>query len=324
MQSQPDFAAVGSRRTALFYLLASCAAPMIARAGDACAPACCHRDIWLIDTHCLGDCECDVRTARFLRLNECGQWVQESHDSFFQTHDVAKPVNVFLPGYMSRTQLVVEHGWSLQRGFEQYAHCHGADCPNVRLVFWDWPSEVERLRLINDARAKAIRADQEGFWVGQLVSRMPAEARVNLVGYSFGARIATSAANNLAGGYCGHCPFEPSPTTPHLTGVLVASAVDAEWLSYSQPHSLALQRFDKLLLLNNCHDRVLKRFRVLDRATRPEALGAVGLLLPYAASASHVEQWEVSHIVGRTHNWYRYVESPEIMSAITRYALFRH
>jgi hypothetical protein len=80
-----------------------------------------------------------------------------------------------------------------------------------------------------------------------------------------------------------------------------------------------------VLLRNNCADPVLRKvYRVLTRPKRADALGAVGILLPDAQQAHHVQQWELSSILGRTHDWRRYVESYEIMSAIAEYAFYLH
>jgi hypothetical protein len=295
---------------------------LIAQDVKTAAPCGCPRDIWLIDTRCLSDCECDIGKARFLRLNEKCQWVTESKESFLSTLDPAKPVNFWLPGYRTNERFTVEHGWALYRKLEQQAKCRGLECAPIRFVMWSWPSEKSTLGQVRDARQKAERADREGLWAAMLIAKMPSEAKVNLIGYSLGARIATATAHYLAGGYCGSCPFGAAPDSPRLSGALVASAVDSTWLNQCQPHSMAVQRFERLLLINNCSDFALKFFRVLDRSSRPEALGAVGLLLPDAGDASHVEQWEVSSLVGRIHDWLRYIGTPEIMSAIARYAFY--
>jgi hypothetical protein len=311
--------------TSAIVLIISFALPgdnLIGQDTQCAATRVCARDIWLIDTRCLGDCECDIGKARFLRLDEKGQWVTESKDTFLSSLDPADPVNFWLPGYRTNEKFTVEHGWALYRRLERQAKCGGLECAPMRFVMWSWPSEKTTLGFVRDAKQKAERADREGLWVAMLIAQLPKEAKVNLIGYSLGARIATATAHYLAGGFDGSCPFEASPESPRLSGALVASAVDATWLNQCQPHGLAVQRFERLLLINNCSDFALRYFRFMDRTSRPEALGAVGLLLPDAGAASHVEQWEVSSLVGRIHDWLRYIGTPEIMSAIARYAYF--
>lgn len=285
-------------------------------------PAPCKRDIWLIDTHAIDRCDCDLGAARFLRLEGNCEWVTESEASFHSTNDPNLPVNFFIPGYLATVSLCVEHGWALHQALEKQAQCRGMECAPIRLVIWTWPSERHGLGIVRDARDKASRADHEALLLAKVLGSFPVDAKVNLVGYSFGARIATGAADILAGGHCGACTFESASGGPRLNGTLLAAGVDSEWLSVCQPHSLAPSRFEKLLLINNSTDRVLKRFRLLDRSTKPKALGVVGLLMPNVSDSTHIQQWEVSQLVGRSHNFQRYAQSPEIMSAIAPYAFF--
>ncbi len=282
----------------------------------------CKFDIWIIDTHPVGDCDCDASKARYLRLGDDCQWVCESEEAFLTTLDPDKPINIMLPGYATGMKWIVEHVWLFHGKLEAQAKCRGLECAPTRLCILGWPSEIDSAPVVQDAREKAVRAETEGYWLAQLISKMPKDYRVNLVGYSFGGRIATSTAHHLAGGARCNCPSISATNSVRLTGTLMAAAVDADWLSQCQPHSLALGRFERLLLLNNCKDRVLKAYRILSRSRKPEALGAIGLLLPDAKYASHVEQWEVGDIVGKNHNWRRYIEAPEIMWSIAQYAFF--
>jgi hypothetical protein len=285
-------------------------------------PPACKYDLWIIDTHCVDDCDCDASKARYYRLGDDCQWVSETEDTFLSTLDPAKTANFMLPGYGTGTKWAVQHLWDFHHKIEEQAKCRGMDCAPTRIVMLEWPSAIEKVRVPKDAREKARRAEIEGYWLAQLLAKFPKDYRVNLVAYSFGARIATSTAHHLAGGRHCNCPTVYSPHSPRLTGTLMASAVDADWLGDCQPHGLARDRFEKLLLMNNRSDLILKTYFVLNRAKRPKALGAVGLLLPDAAYAPHIQQWEVSQMIGRGHNWHKYIDTPEIMSLIAKYAFY--
>jgi hypothetical protein len=283
----------------------------------------CKRDLWIIDTHAVRDGDCDASKARFLRLEDNCKWIEENEDVFLKTLAPEQTLNIILPGYSTTMKWVVQHLWNLSHQLERQARCRGMECPPTRLVIVGWPSEIDRVPLLRDAREKAQRAELEGYWVAQLIAKLPKDYRVNLVAYSFGSRIATSAAHYLAGGQRCDCPSTASPDSPRLTAVLMAAAVDADWLSDCQPHGLALSRFERVLLLNNSADPVLRRFyKALSRPERSSAIGSVGLLLPEAQFASQVRQWDVSSLLGRTHDLRSYVETPEIMWAVAEYAFF--
>lgn len=283
----------------------------------------CKRDLWIIDTYAVCDGDCDASKARYLRLDDACKWIRESEEVFLKTLAPEQTLNIVLPGYATKMKWVVQHLWNLNHQLERQAKCRGMECPPTRLVIVGWPSEIDHVPLLRDAREKAKRAELEGYWLAQLIAKFPKDYRVNLIAYSFGSRIATSAAHYLAGGQRCDCPMAASPDSPRLTAVLMAAAVDADWLGDCQPHGLALSRFERVLLLNNSADPVLRRFyKALSRPERSAAIGSVGLLLPEAQFASQVRQWDVSNLLGRTHGLRDYVETPEVMCSIAEYAFF--
>ncbi len=277
-------------------------------------------DLWIIDTHPVGDNDPDPRNARYLRLDDNCQWSLASEGDFLKSLCPSKSVNYVLPGYMSDLSLGIDQMWSYYHQLDRYAKTDGTRCHPTRVVLWAWPSERQGLAILRDARNKAARAEREGYWLCQHLSKLPSEYRANLLGHSLGARIATSAAHQLAS-------MSPADNTPRtnslrLTGTLIAPAVDSDWLDVGRPHQLALRRFEKLLLVNNSSDRVLKRYRLLNRSSQPEAVGAVGLKISDGQLARKVQQIDVNHIVGRVHHWHQHLESPTIMAAIAPIALF--
>ncbi len=279
----------------------------------------CQRDLWLIDTRGICEGECDLSKAKFWRLEGDCKWIAETEASFLSTLDPVKSINLQLPGYLTSEKLSVDHLWKLRLQVEAQSKCRGLGCPQHRSVMWLWPSQLDQIGIVRDTREKAERANFEGILLANFLAKFPAEMRVNLVGYSLGARIATGAAHHLAMGIAG-----TPPSTIRLTAVLIAAAVDAEWLEQCQPHGLALQRFERVLIFTNCKDRMLLRYRFINRNRNSPALGLAGLLMPNAETAANVKQWEVHQLVGRKHNWVRYIETPEIMTEIAEYALFLH
>jgi hypothetical protein len=218
--------------------------PCLAQVPAAKHSVACKRDLWIIDTHAVCNSDCDARKARFLRLADDCKWVEESEEVFLKTLDPQQTLNIILPGYSTTMKWVVQHLESLQVALEKQAKCRGMDCVPSRLVIVAWPSEIERVPLLRDAREKALRADLEGYWLAQFIAKLPKDYRVNLVGYSFGSRIATASAHHLAGGERCGCPSTASLDSPRLTATMMASAVDADWLAECQPHRLALGRFE--------------------------------------------------------------------------------
>lgn len=278
-------------------------------------------DIWIIDTHTVGEGESNGSSARFLRLDDNGGWQPSSEDGFLQSLSPSKPVNYVLPGYMSDLSLGIEQAWSYHHHLDQHAKTGGASSSPTRIVLWAWPSERQGLAILRDARNKAARAEREGAWLAQHLIKLPRNYRAHLLAHSFGARIAAAAAQHLASAAQSGEPGRL--TSPRLTGTLIAPAIDSDWLEAGRPHQLALGRFEKLLLVNNSSDRVLKRYRFLDRSSRQEAVGFVGLTISDRQLARKIQQIDASHLVGKVHHWHQHFESPTIMASIAPIALFK-
>jgi hypothetical protein len=147
----------------------------------------------------------------------------------------------------------------------------------VDWVIWSWPSEKQGI-LIYDARLKASRTDGQGLYLAWLLRRH-AEAQVNttLIGYSFGGRIITGALHAAAGGsLAGRKVGGPPVVGGPFDAGLVAPAVDSHWLTSHGYHRLATQNLQRLVLLYNRRDAVLKRYWLIDRVRGRMALGYSG------------------------------------------------
>jgi hypothetical protein len=151
------------------------------------------------------------------------------------------------------------------------------DPVSIRYVIWSWPSD-QRRGALRDVRTKAWRTELSGYCLGWFLAQFPDRQRVSVLGYSFGARIATGAVHLMAGGrLAGRVlpPLAHSQVTPRV--VMVAAAVHNTWLQPTGYHALAPNRLDYLLNLYNSCDPVLKRYRALEKRVRPVAAGFAGL-----------------------------------------------
>ena len=96
-----------------------------------------------------------------------------------------------------------------------------------------------------------------------------------------------------------------------MRAVLMAAAVDNDWLLPGHQHGLALTQVDRLLLLNNPCDNVLKRYRFL-APYRPQALGYTGLARSRALEP-HWHKIKQVRICVRRHDWTSYVFSSRLV-----------
>ena len=104
----------------------------------------------------------------------------------------------------------------------------------------------------------------------------------------------------------------------------MAPAFQNTWLMPGAFHSRALAQVDRMLVLYNPRDPILRRYRLIAPGAGAQALGYTGLvgLEPLGPLAGRVDQVNVSDEVGRSHDHDRYLESSYFPS-LREYVLWR-
>jgi hypothetical protein len=147
---------------------------------------------------------------------------------------------------------------------------------------------------------------------------------VGIIGFSFGARIA-SGAMHLAGG--GSLFGVAVPMTPRrqYRVAMWAAAEHSHWYVPGQFHGQALAAADGWFVTVNPCDPVLSRYRWIDRCGDPAAVGYAGIygrnLLPPAVN-ERVEEVNVGSIVVGEHHWRPYLYSRYIQDRTRDYVLW--
>ena len=182
-----------------------------------------------------------------------------------------------------------------------------------RLLMLSWPSQREKQPL-RDVLSNAESAECQSLYLAWMLQRLRNEPQVSILGFSFGARAVTGGLHLDAGGVIpGFAPANSSnigSSLKYRVG-LVAPALDRNWIERNGRHQLALSHVDSLVNMYNSRDPVLRRFRFLDRLSRPIAAGFAGftglgaLADPRAtmplAGQSRIRQYDCGSIIGTTH-----------------------
>ena len=275
------------------------------RAGD---------QIWLISTRGLG---CPTGDAPTLQVSSYDghTWVDSTVEQFLKIDNTAETTDFYIHGNFDSTDEAVQNGWAV---YQKIAHQAPAG-RSMRFVIWSWPSDRERHPL-RTTRENAHRADVDGYYLGWLLSRMDRRAPIGLIGYSFGARVATGALHVLGGGQLlGLTVATPAPPESHpkVRAVLMAAAEDCDWLAPGHPNELAVPTVERMMLLNNSCDAALKRYRFLDRCSRAEALGYVGM--SGVSAPDKIETLDACCAVGPEHSWANYFYDSAIVGQMLPY-----
>ena len=185
-----------------------------------------------------------------------------------------------------------------------------------RLLMLSWPSQREA-KPLREVRLNAESAECQSLYFAWMLRRIRNEPQVSLLGFSFGARAVTGGLHLDAGGVIpGYaCSPEPNmgPSLNYRLG-LVAPAIDRNWIERNGRHQLALTHIESMVNLYNSRDPILRRFRFMDRSSRPIAAGfsgfsgfsgIAGLTDPRATTPltgqSRIRQYDCGSVIGTTH-----------------------
>ncbi len=285
--------------------LALCCASL-ARAADALP------QVWLVSTrgapHC-GDLDTKLEDVCYWRMDEECQWSSADTEAFQATDDASVPTVVFIHGNRTDANEAITKAWYVY----ELIRVQTGDRP-FRYVIWSWPAEHVIRPNREDARLKAAYSDVESYYLAQWLDRLKPGTPVSLIGHSFGPRIITGALHLLAGGEVAGRSLPESTAAAWSGGkrnpvraVLMAAALDADWLAPGHCHGRALSLIDQMLVACSPGDWVLRRYPRLGGRGGPQSMGAIGPCL-----GDDADKVEVVEVGGVAHNWRRYSSAPDV------------
>jgi len=293
--------------------------------------------VWFVSTHWAapaGQVHTGGQEERisYYRLSPDDTWEPADRDEFLRTTEPAVPTTVYIHGNRTGPSEAVCDAWRIYRRMERDA----AGRP-FRLVVWSWPAGRVCRRPRLDLRTKACYSDTQAYYLARLLADMPRDARVALVGYSYGARVITGALHILAGGEVagrrledgslgisdngaphGEQPEKNAGERTPFRVVLVAAALDAGSLLPGCRNGLATTQVDRILVTRNGCDRVLRWYPRLYGRGGPEAMGYAGACR-CGSTCEKIEQVDVTCSVGRNHDWASYTCSGPLMQRLAEY-----
>lgn len=270
---------------------------------------------WLINTRCLGCPAEELTTApRFSvwRYAKPEGWSKSNVADFLKAQSPRRRVCVYLHGARTRHDEAVQCGFRVQRVLTKTAP---ADEP-LTFVTWSWPTSPAG-RPLRDLRCWATRSDVEACYLAWLLSRLDEHTPVSLIGFSYGARASTGAMHLLAGGkLMGRwLPQQKDWQRRAVRAVLWSPAVNNDWLLPRRPNGRAVECLDRMVILYNPADRVMRHYHWVAPSVRFGGMGFSGLASPRLLGAvrKRIEQHNVSGRLGRAHSFFSHINSPWIV-----------
>jgi hypothetical protein len=286
--------------------------------GEPCTSAAAGSELWLVSTRSLpidGDC-CTPKFAPNVFRYICGKgFVRATLAELIADEDLERPTFIYIHGNDNDADDAAETGLDL------YNRLLNSRCAQpIRLIVWSWPSEEVVKCVRQDARIKACRTNIEGYFLAVFIDLLPANLHVGIAGYSYGARVATGGLHILGGGVVEgrRIATRRHPDRDPLRCVLLAAAMDNDWLLPGRPHDRAVSQVERMVITISRIDHVLCFYPCLWGCGGPDALGVTGLinagsLGPEAMKIAHID---VTRAVHRRHGWENFAEAPEVMSLL--------
>lgn len=128
------------------------------------------------------------------------------------------------------------------------------------VLCYRWPSTAGWKVILGSVAVceLAQRAEFNGFYLAQLINRVPAENPVRLMGHSHGCRMICSALHLLSGGEVDRMRLRPNEWSNRgMRAIFFSAAMDHDWLNPGRCYGLAMNRLGWLLNQTHCLDWAL-------------------------------------------------------------------
>jgi hypothetical protein len=279
-------------------------------------------ELWLVSNRSLNcDVEAQAAHLKYWRYDREVSWVRADLAELLATDSPQAVTTVFVHGNRIPACEAFTKGWTAYRTL---VRC--ADERPVRFIIWSWPSDKVG-GLVQDAREKACRTNPSGYCLAWFLDQLDPAVPVSLWAHSLGARIVTGALHLLGGGQFdgyrlsqrAHKAREP------MQVALLVAALDNDWLLPGRFHGQAMSQTSGMLLVNNCCDRLLKRYHLIYGHHCPQqALGYAGIGSWGVAAAdwTKVSQLNACPTVGSRHVLADYLASPDLVARMRSTLLF--
>lgn len=288
-------------------------------------PACPLADYWIVSSR-----QCDFSPARGTTC--CLQYFHRSGDvqpvpvdeaAFRGALDPNVPVCFIIHGSYNWWGDVVSESRRINRWIREAA----PHLP-VQVVSFTWPSDGNMPFLFPiDIAILGRKSSAHALYLSQVIAQLPPQQPVCLVGHSHGARSAAATLHLLGGGVLEDGSFlVNAPAAPRrVRSVLIAAAVDHDWLNPGDRYGQALCQAERVLILRNSRDFWLGVYPTR-KIIGDRALGQRGLGGDDRASLdmlnSRVVELDAAPVVGFGHQWVDYYTRPEMGRALVPYVYF--
>ncbi|MEP3481772.1 MAG: hypothetical protein ABJZ55_21195 [Fuerstiella sp.] len=198
----------------------------------------------------------------------------------------------------------------------------------MQMIYFHWPSYRAISPLIQlDTNQLGRQAARNGFYLADLISALPPECPVAILGHSHGSRVASSALHLLAGGVVqGYRHRSAGTNRRPIRTVFLAGAIDHHWLNPGERYDRALYSTQGILNLKNRSDPALAIYPLRLPLFTRRPIGNLGMTNAdrrrIGPQSQKLVNFEVSAVIGHSHLWPYYFNSQRIAMTMRNYVYF--
>lgn len=278
---------------------------------------------WVVSSRCCiqkSKCNCPCCEFDVYHSSQAGSVTESTFENMLQSLDPNAPICIMVHGSF------VDWQGALTDSYKTYFWLRNA-APHrpLNMIFFTWPSDEMITKILPiDVNILGKRAGFNGHYLAKLISQLPEQYQISLLGHSHGARIVASAMHLIGGGFvqgfslkeCGICI---NCDCNRFRVVFAAAAINHYWLNPGRLYGCSLNCTQCLVNLRNRRDRVLL-FYPLIRPIPHRALARSGFTYldrrALGERANCVHDIDVSKCVGAGHMFPNYYCHPEIAEII--------
>jgi hypothetical protein len=281
---------------------------------------------WIVSTrNCPdgGTAEIAAGCVRVLHHDPTGCLRNADIPQFHTAIDPTRPIVFVIHGSYNYWRDVLNESRSMYRWLSR----SGTARP-VQMVFFTWPSDgYAPFALPLEVAVLGRRSAAHSVFLAGLIRDLPPGAGLSMIGHSHGARTCLAAAHLLGGGRLenGQCLGEGPASPRALRAVLLAAAVDHQWLNPGERYGAALSSLDRVLVFRNSRDFWLSVYPLRKPFGEPSLSGAG--LSPWdraalGPNAAKVIEYDVTRQLGAGHNLATYYKRASLAQVAGRFATF--
>lgn len=278
-------------------------------------------EVWLVSSRGVGarGGAPNLHQLALERHHNDQRWTTSNQQAFLSPGNRGSTTIVFVPGDG------YSHRHARELGMQAYRRTVAglSSEPAVRFVIWSWPSDHVTRRRVRDVRIKAHRTPWVAWCLGHWLDTIEGTGPICLVGTGLGARVVGEALHLRGGGALGPYRLASKPRSP-VRAVLISAAIDNDSVLPGRRLDRALSSVERLLVVTNSTDPVLRRYRWLyGFRSRAVALGYSGIAGGgrWPADAAKIEQVDAASFVGPNHGFMYFFSAPQVVARIRPYAL---